>query len=248
MEDTDIYNPVYFIKDALRKEMRARSREWFSRSGAEEKTAAELERLKARLLALPELANAENIMVYLNLPREFPTIPLLRNILFPPPSEEGMEGRENGKRRRIIVPRCEGRDLRLFLLADSEDFPAMSPPGERDIGRLQTEWLDEILNERLEVGAFGILEPKPGPSEMEKFGFQPEDIDLVLVPALAFDPACRRLGKGKGYYDRFFQLVRPNVPLIGICFDWQVVPVVPTESHDRKVTCVLSPGGEHRPE
>ncbi len=76
-------------------------------------------------------------------------------------------------------------------------------------------------------GALGIAEPIGVP-------FEPlSAIQLVLVPGLAFDDRGYRLGRGRGYYDRF--LAHPalsNVLKIGIAFDFQRVDVVPTEAHD----------------
>lgn len=63
-------------------------------------------------------------------------------------------------------------------------------------------------------------------------------IDTVLVPGLAFDAAGHRLGRGKGYYDRFLTAHFSHLPpqssplLIGVCFPFQRVPLVPSEPHD----------------
>ncbi len=86
----------------------------------------------------------------------------------------------------------------------------------------------------LSKGAFGIMEPIGGP--------MPNDahIDTVLVPGMAFDTEGHRLGRGKGYYDRFLtSLTRPLPQLIGVCFDFQKVDFVPTESFDVSVDVVV---------
>lgn len=57
-----------------------------------------------------------------------------------------------------------------------------------------------------------------------------EDIDVILVPGVAFDPAGGRLGRGKGYYDRI--LKETDAFKIGICFDFQLIQHVPMEVHD----------------
>jgi 5-formyltetrahydrofolate cyclo-ligase len=64
--------------------------------------------------------------------------------------------------------------------------------------------------------------------------------DLVLVPGVAFDPACHRLGRGKGYYDRFLTLNRLSATLVGIGFNEQVVTEVPTEPHDFPLDLVVT--------
>lgn len=87
--------------------------------------------------------------------------------------------------------------------------------------------------ETMTEGAFGIME-----STAELF---PEDnyhlIDLALIPGMAFTPDGSRLGRGKGYYDRF--LAHPALSALttyGICFDFQRLDHIPTESHDRLMT------------
>lgn len=56
-------------------------------------------------------------------------------------------------------------------------------------------------------------------------------IDVALVPGQAFDRERHRLGRGKGYYDRFLEKL-PNAYTIGVCFPYQVVDSVPHDSHD----------------
>ena len=77
----------------------------------------------------------------------------------------------------------------------------------------------------LQAGAFGILEPTG------KLFTDYEKIDVVVVPGMAFDKEGHRLGRGKGYYDRFLAKIR-NTYKIGLCFPWQLVDNVPTDEHD----------------
>ena len=63
--------------------------------------------------------------------------------------------------------------------------------------------------------------------------------DLILVPGLAFDRTCKRLGRGKGFYDRWLEK-HPTVTTIGICFETQIVEDVPAESHDERVDIVAT--------
>lgn len=58
-------------------------------------------------------------------------------------------------------------------------------------------------------------------------------IDLALIPGMAFDAFGHRLGRGKGYYDRL--LSHPafaSIPKIGVCYDFQLLPAVPSLPHD----------------
>ena len=88
--------------------------------------------------------------------------------------------------------------------------------------------------ESMKEGAFGIMEPVG----REMLG--DENIDVMLVPGMAFDACGNRLGRGKGYYDRFLSsLSTPRPKLLGVCFDFQKVDVVPTESCDIPVDVVV---------
>ena len=78
----------------------------------------------------------------------------------------------------------------------------------------------------LQQGAFGIWEPT---------GKQFTDyntIDVAIIPGMAFDAEGHRLGRGKGYYDRFLARLSPRTYKIGLCFSWQLVDHVPTDEHD----------------
>ncbi len=86
------------------------------------------------------------------------------------------------------------------------------------------------------VGSFGIREPL-GPTA------DPSEIDVVLVPGLAFSAEGHRLGQGGGFYDKFLPLLRPQCLTIGVCFHEQVVPHVPGEEHDLAVDCVVTDRG-----
>ncbi len=76
----------------------------------------------------------------------------------------------------------------------------------------------------LKKGAYGILEP----SEIKAANI--DDIDIILVPGLAFDRSGGRMGFGKGYYDRL--LCESDAKKIGLCYDFQVFDKIPSESHD----------------
>lgn len=81
------------------------------------------------------------------------------------------------------------------------------------------------------VGDFNILEPQNRPYT--------GGYDLIVVPGMAFDRAGNRLGRGKGYYDRFLSQ-NQSVYKIGICFGFQIVGNVPTEPTDIRMDEVLT--------
>jgi 5-formyltetrahydrofolate cyclo-ligase len=88
----------------------------------------------------------------------------------------------------------------------------------------------------LVTGQFGI--PEPGP---EGSVIAANQLDLILVPGLAFTPDGRRLGRGRGFFDRL--LAEVSAGRCGVAFDWQIVEELPTEAHDIRVDCVVTPGG-----
>ena len=68
----------------------------------------------------------------------------------------------------------------------------------------------------------------------------PADIDVVLVPGLAFTSAGHRLGRGRGCYDRYLQALPKSATAIGLCFLCSYLPKLPTEKHDQQVALVIS--------
>lgn len=94
----------------------------------------------------------------------------------------------------------------------------------------------------VELGAYGIREPKESNSELTDLSL----IDVILVPGVAFDRQGGRLGMGGGYYDRFMDklLLLENMPsCIALCFQSQVVDHVPSEPHDLRVDVILTEKG-----
>jgi len=86
----------------------------------------------------------------------------------------------------------------------------------------------------LQPGWSGIPEPRPTCPAVPL-----NQLDLVLVPGVGFDSDGRRLGRGKGFYDRLLATVRGI--RCGVAVDWQLVDVIPTQPHDEPVNCILMP-------
>ncbi len=66
-------------------------------------------------------------------------------------------------------------------------------------------------------------------------------LDLVLVPGVAFDLAGNRIGHGAGHYDRLLAAARPDCVKVGVAFAWQILPSVPSASHDVRMDWLLTP-------
>ncbi len=81
--------------------------------------------------------------------------------------------------------------------------------------------------------AFGILEPNG------KVFFDFDEIDLIIVPGVAFDRNMNRLGRGKAYYDKLLPKT-VNAFKVGVCFDFQLISEVPADLSDVKMDEVIS--------
>ena len=78
----------------------------------------------------------------------------------------------------------------------------------------------------MSTGSFGISEPESGEV------IDPTTIDLILVPGVAFTAAGDRMGRGKGFYDKYLVQLRRDAVKMGICYPHQIVEELPTEPHD----------------
>ena len=88
----------------------------------------------------------------------------------------------------------------------------------------------------IQYGAYNIREPKPNCSPEINI----KDIDVVIVPAVAYDINGFRLGYGGGFYDRFLENIREDAVTIGIAFDLQIFNKVPKEPHDAQLDYIIT--------
>jgi 5-formyltetrahydrofolate cyclo-ligase len=88
----------------------------------------------------------------------------------------------------------------------------------------------------LEPRTFNILEPKQ--SYIKEFN--PEKLDLIIIPGVVFDLKGQRIGYGYGYYDRFLKTLRKKTKKIGLAYELQIVEKIPEERHDIPVDVVVS--------
>jgi len=85
-------------------------------------------------------------------------------------------------------------------------------------------------------GFKGIREPDPGFGRELAAG----DLDLIIVPGVAFDSAGNRIGMGKGYYDRFLKHLRRSAGKIAVAFENQIVASVPCDDNDIKMDMIIT--------
>lgn len=111
----------------------------------------------------------------------------------------------------------EGKTVALPRIEGSEIVPVAFVPGGR-----------------VTETSFGAMEPADGRM------LRPTELDLVIVPGVAFDRSGDRLGYGAGYYDRFLARTRDGMPTIAIAFALQVVADVPVGGIDRRVDAIVT--------
>jgi 5-formyltetrahydrofolate cyclo-ligase len=107
--------------------------------------------------------------------------------------------------KRIVIPYCVDGELELFHLESMEE---------------------------LDTGMYKILEPKKELRDVAAKRLQPEELDLIMVPGVAFDRQGGRTGHGKGYYDKLLEHARADTPLVALAFECQMFPEIPCEHHD----------------
>lgn len=96
-----------------------------------------------------------------------------------------------------------------------------------------------------EVPALDALHAPPGARYREPHpdrytAVDPSEVDVILVPGLAFTRDGFRLGRGGGYYDRLLASLPAQTVKIGVCFEVQIVPALPLEPHDMRLDAVVS--------
>jgi 5-formyltetrahydrofolate cyclo-ligase len=114
--------------------------------------------------------------------------------------------------KRLACPRVDRRERRLRIFQIDDPDADLGP------------------------GTLDIPEPRVHCLEIE-----PSSIDWALVPGLAFDPECRRLGRGAGLYDRLLPQLRPDAPRWAVGFDCQIVDELPVEPHDVSLDGIATP-------
>ena len=125
--------------------------------------------------------------------------------------------------QRVVVPYCT---------VDAE--------GQRCLGLWRLQGLDE-----LQAGRWGILEPPRERWHETDRQVLAQELDLVVVPGVAFDRQGGRLGNGAGYYDRLLARVRKDCVLIGAAFEAQVLSEIAMDEHDIAMDFVITEAACH---
>lgn len=107
--------------------------------------------------------------------------------------------------KRIVIPYCVEGELELFHLESMEE---------------------------LETGMYKILEPRAELRDVASKRVEVSELDLILVPGVAFDARGGRTGHGKGYYDKLLENAKPTTPLVSLAFECQLFDEIPMQDHD----------------
>jgi len=116
----------------------------------------------------------------------------------------------DAREKKVLVPVVASREARTLLLSELHGWDELS------------------------TGAYGILEPEPEHVRERS----PGDVDIVLVPGIAFDRRGNRVGYGGGYYDGLLR--RINGTAVGLAYEFQVLDKVPREPHDVRVDAIAT--------
>jgi 5-formyltetrahydrofolate cyclo-ligase len=142
-------------------------------------------------------------------------------------------------------------DLSQLVRALLEENPGRHAPAhtKRVVCLPRTDWATKSLtpvpvqnlSTDIEVARYSLREPKA-----DLLPLALGDLDVVIVPGLAFDSTGARLGRGGGFYDRLLArlatLPAKNRPVsVGVCLDEQLVEIVPVEAHDLRVDMMVTP-------
>ncbi|MSR59965.1 MAG: 5-formyltetrahydrofolate cyclo-ligase [Planctomycetaceae bacterium] len=117
--------------------------------------------------------------------------------------------------------------------------PWCNSEGELELFRLES--LDDLA-----IGMYKILEPKAELRSLPERLVALADLDLVMVPGVAFTRDGARMGHGKGYYDKLLEHARPDAPLVALAFECQLFPEIPTQAHDIFMDQIITESAMYR--
>lgn len=117
--------------------------------------------------------------------------------------------------KRVIVPITD-RYSRNLVLSEIKKFPC-----------------------ELHRSTYGVMEPHP---DFYRY-MSPSELDLIIMPGVAFDRHGHRIGFGGGYYDNFLKKVPASIPRIALAFQFQVLDTIPREIWDKKTQYLITEEG-----
>ena len=125
----------------------------------------------------------------------------------------------------VAMIECLQSDIRIAV-----------PIVDHDSGELEAVAIESLDDRWFVRDRWGVRVPKNGER------VRVTELDVAIVPGVAFDRRGARLGRGGGYYDKLLVRLPPRCRTIGFAFECQVVDAVPSEAHDRTVAVVATDG------
>lgn len=122
--------------------------------------------------------------------------------------------------KSVFVPLCEANELQLFQLKS----------------------IDELA-----PGTYGIPEPKVELRDKEHRNGSIDEIELAIVPGVAFGRDGSRIGNGRGYYDRLFRSISSPTIRVGVAFECQIFDTLPIDEHDVWMDAVVTESAVYGP-
>lgn len=107
-----------------------------------------------------------------------------------------------------------------------------------DIGKKVMDAVSINSLQELKANKFGILEPDKDNEVIDK-----NELDLIIVPGVAFDCNGGRVGYGGGYYDKYMKDIDGDICRVAICYNFQLLEYLPIEDHDIKVHKIITEDG-----
>ncbi len=145
--------------------------------------------------------------------------------------------------RFVALPEYEDADVVMFYVDVRAEvrtrhaLPTALRSGKKIVvpwcnaeGELELFHLDNM--DELELGMYRILEPRSDLRDEPDKHVPVAELDLIMVPGVAFDARGARSGHGKGYYDKLLEHARMDTPLVALAFECQMFPEVPVQAHD----------------
>jgi len=124
--------------------------------------------------------------------------------------------------KRVCLPVCTDLD------ENGRRIEGAAPADSMEARQIKS--FDDLVR-----GAYGIPEPADGTAMVP-----PEKIDVIILPCVACDRDCRRLGHGAGYYDKYLSLVKEKCVTIALCYEKLLADRLPAEEHDVPVDAVVT--------
>ena len=152
--------------------------------------------VEERLFGLEAIKNSQTLFLFASFRSEVDTFGMIKRAL--------------GDRKRVVLPKVEGKNLGLYVISN----------------------VDELVPGYMQIPEPSVL------TDDRKVTIN--EVDAIIVPGAAFDPSGNRIGYGGGFYDRLLAGLERPVPVIAPTYEEQVIDSVPADAHDRKVDIIVT--------